>query len=456
MKKFIVIIAILFSLTTSLHSQWVKQNWPVFESIYGVSFFDANTGLVAMKTYPSSLFKIYRTTNGGFNWSENYNFVVYGMQKVDSSTAYCWGRNSATSYGFILRTFDKGSTWDSINYGLNNLSDMYFLTKDTGWVTIFDGNAARLYKTTDGGITLTYINSAGSYQTTSFFLKEKYNGNYLGYRSNYHAVKKTIDGGYNWIDLPELPIVPEFDKNGKLLTPPEVTQIAFINKDTGWVANGSKSIFKTTNGGFNWVVQYLPSGTIFTSYATKLYIVNNDIIYLSGGDKYYGGSQLYGLVYKTTNSGINWGYQQPDTVINPVWGFFTPSFINNLTGWFTNIYTINGGGPIIYTEIKNISVEHPEAYKLMQNYPNPFNPSTTIDFYLPRKSNVNLTIYDISGKTILRVIDNFQLQQGYHSYKIDDFNSLGLSSATYFYRLTAVDNSSKTSFTETKRMVYLK
>lgn len=441
----------------SLHSQWIQQHWPDFESIYGTCFFDNDIGLVAGKTWPSSFFKIYRTTNSGFNWSESYNFVVYGLQKVDSNTAYCWGRNSATSYAFILRTFDKGATWDSINFGLNYLCDIYFLSKDTGWVTIFDGNATRLYKTIDGGITLAYLNSTGFNQTTSFYLKEKYNGNYLGYRSAYQAVKKTTDGGYNWIDLPELPIMPQYDKNGKLLTPPDVTQIAFINKDTGWVCNNTKNTYKTTNGGINWVLQHIPLephlNNSFSAFGGVL-IINKDIIYASGGSYSFSSSVYRNVIFKTTNGGNNWGYQMPDTT-NGLF-YAVADFLNENTGWLINAYTTNGGGPIIYTEIKNIIVEHPEEYQLMQNYPNPFNPSTTIDFYLPHKANVELKIFDISGKTVLRIIDNFQLQQGYHSYKVNDFNSLGLSSGMYFYRLTASDNSSKISFTETKRLVYLK
>ena len=40
----------------------------------------------------------------------------------------------------------------------------------------------------------------------------------------------------------------------------------------------------------------------------------------------------------------------------------------------------------------------PESFALYNNYPNPFNPATTIKFDIPKKSNVTLSVYDITGK----------------------------------------------------------
>jgi hypothetical protein len=42
----------------------------------------------------------------------------------------------------------------------------------------------------------------------------------------------------------------------------------------------------------------------------------------------------------------------------------------------------------------------PNEYNLSQNYPNPFNPATKIDFDIPASANVELSLYDISGKEI--------------------------------------------------------
>jgi hypothetical protein len=460
MKKFILFILFLFTCSTlffsNSYSQWIKQNWPYNNSI-GTCFFDLNIGLVAGKSFTGSLYKLYKTTDGGFNWSVNYSPKgwIYSIQKIDDSTLYMRGDNSS-SY-LLYKTTNRGITWDSLNYA--SLDGMYFISKDTGWVSMHDGNYARYYLTTNGGVSFTLLYShaiSAAYETIMYFLKEKYNNNFIGYRSIYSEVKKTTDGGYNWIDLPVLPIVPQYDKKGKLLTQPDITQITFINKDTGWVANGSKSIFKTTNGGLNWIVQTMPldNHLVFNSYY-YFEIINKDTIFSDIGRFDFGNGVYRGVVFKTTNSGLNWGYQLPDTSYRIVY-FSRPFFLNSKTGWLTNIHTTNGGGPIIYTEIKNIIEEHPERYNLYQNYPNPFNPTTTIDFYLPKSSEVCLRIIDVTGRLIYKIIEGFHLAQGYHSYRIDGFSMLGLSSGVYFYKLTSSDKSGSTTFQETKQMIYIK
>ncbi|MBU0560922.1 MAG: right-handed parallel beta-helix repeat-containing protein, partial [Bacteroidetes bacterium] len=53
-------------------------------------------------------------------------------------------------------------------------------------------------------------------------------------------------------------------------------------------------------------------------------------------------------------------------------------------------------------------VEIPKTYELLGNYPNPFNPNTTISYALPYSSNVELTIYDITGKVVKVFNENGQ------------------------------------------------
>ncbi len=93
----------------------------------------------------------------------------------------------------------------------------------------------------------------------------------------------------------------------------------------------------------------------------------------------------------------------------------------------------------------------PNGFSLYQNYPNPFNPSTTIEFYLDRASDVELHIFNTLGQEV-RTIDLGRLSNGTHSTTWDGRDNSGqrLSSGMYFYRIKAG------TLIETKKMIMLK
>jgi len=85
--------------------------------------------------------------------------------------------------------------------------------------------------------------------------------------------------------------------------------------------------------------------------------------------------------------------------------------------------------------------EAPDAgLRLGQNFPNPFNPSTTISFDLPRSGHVNLSVYDVQGRTV-RTIRDGVIPEGHREVVWDGRDEKGkeVSSGVYFYRLTAAD-----------------
>ncbi|MFO7891311.1 MAG: T9SS type A sorting domain-containing protein [bacterium] len=91
-------------------------------------------------------------------------------------------------------------------------------------------------------------------------------------------------------------------------------------------------------------------------------------------------------------------------------------------------------------------IEIPNNYALSQNYPNPFNPSTTIKYDLPKAQNVIITVYDIQGRFVSKIVDEFK-QAGRHSV---EFYADNLASGVYFYRLQTEE------FTRLHKMMLVK
>ena len=93
------------------------------------------------------------------------------------------------------------------------------------------------------------------------------------------------------------------------------------------------------------------------------------------------------------------------------------------------------------------SVEtEPRTYALKQNYPNPFNPFTTIDYSVPKRSFISLSVFNAIGQEVAILIQE-EMEPGV--YKIT-FNAANLPSGIYFYKLQSAD------FVETRKMVLLR
>ena len=86
------------------------------------------------------------------------------------------------------------------------------------------------------------------------------------------------------------------------------------------------------------------------------------------------------------------------------------------------------------------------VFELDQNYPNPFNPVTKINYRLSSDNFVTLKIYDITGRVIKVLVNEFK-QRGRYSI---DFSASTLSSGIYFYVMTAGGTK------EARKMIILK
>jgi hypothetical protein len=108
------------------------------------------------------------------------------------------------------------------------------------------------------------------------------------------------------------------------------------------------------------------------------------------------------------------------------------------TGWVV----MNVLPPILSVE----NDENPLSYELAQNYPNPFNPATTISYHIPEQTFVVITVFDILGNVVEKLVDEEKIAG---SYEIE-FDGSKLSSGIYYYQIISG------SFTKTRKMVLLK
>lgn len=117
----------------------------------------------------------------------------------------------------------------------------------------------------------------------------------------------------------------------------------------------------------------------------------------------------------------------------------------------TDLYmlSVTGDSP---TPVEELPIESlPDGYALFQNYPNPFNGATHIQFTLPRRAAVTLTIYNVLGQQVRR------FEESTHSaglFQLDwdgtDDRHSEVASGIYFYSLTTSD------LTITKKMILVK
>ncbi len=71
-------------------------------------------------------------------------------------------------------------------------------------------------------------------------------------------------------------------------------------------------------------------------------------------------------------------------------------------------------------------------WKLHQNYPNPFNPLTTITYDVLNKGRVYLSVYNVTGQEVARLMEGQTLPNGRYTASWD---ARDFSSGVYFYRI---------------------
>ncbi len=129
-----------------------------------------------------------------------------------------------------------------------------------------------------------------------------------------------------------------------------------------------------------------------------------------------------------------------------------------VTFWMVNAqdgeFSVATDPRVLFLENHGVGIaemEIPESYHLYQNYPNPFNPSTSIRYDLPEAAEVQLIIYDITG----RVVQDLQVgSQSAGSYVVQwngiSKNGVQVSTGVYLCSIQTA------SYSHVIKMLYLK
>jgi photosystem II stability/assembly factor-like uncharacterized protein len=407
MKKLIYLLLIFIFNIGTLCSQWMQQQSSVTNTLYGVSFLDAYTGLAVGEQA-----KIILTGDGGVFWESKLGGLGYYLKAVkfvNPDVAYAVG-----SLGNIVKSTDGGNVW-SLQY--TGIFDKTFNCVD--FIDIYYGLCAgdngTVMKTTDGG---EHWNQMLQITTTMLGMHffDLNTGIMCGTGG---VIWKTTNGGVNWTS--------RYSGYGN-----DLYAVDFYDDYTGVIVGTQGLILLSTNTGNTWTMR--PSGATNVTLFGVSCASANRMTAVGGG----------ATVVTSTDGGQTWGFQATNYT-----NLYLRSidFVNDNFGCTVGqaglLYnTQNGGG----VNILNISSKIPEKYLLRQNYPNPFNPSTSIEFDIKKSNNIKIDIFNTAG-ILIETILNRKLSAG--SYKIN-WDSKNLSSGIYFYRLTTDE------FSETKRMTLIK
>ncbi len=391
---------------------------------------------------------ISRSTNGGGFWQQVGGGDGGGVavDPSNSNNVYCTAGYYDTLWAFRrYRSSNAGINWTELNTGIDISTQWYhkIRTDLVAPVYLYNNSGNYVYKSINNGDTWTKLN------TEAFPGTDIANINVSRYVSPGAVVYAALNPGgsegqklrvYDGVSWSERSSgLPSFFSVRSVKPHPTNVNVAYALMDG--LAAGNK-VFKTTNKGIDWTnisgnIPNVPMGDIIP------HPTNDNLLYV--------GTEMG--CYKTSNGGVNWyrwnnGMPEATIVTEMVAidSISTRSKYYILAATYGNsimIREISGDDP---NGISTINSNVPKGFKLNQNYPNPFNPVTNINFELPAREFVNITIYDASGKEVQSLV-NENLNSGVYNYS---FNAVSLSTGIYFYRISAG------KFTETKKMVLVK
>jgi hypothetical protein len=440
-------------------------------------------------TFDDECYAILQVSDGGFVACGSVVADALFL-KLNAQGELLWDR-SFGEYGFgesinsIEETTDGGFILAGSRSASNpNICDIYLVKTDSEgnilWEQRFgkddDEWASAVHQTLDGGYVLAgTTESFGTSDKDIFLLKTGPLGNLEWYRiygdmywDYCHDMQITSDGGYilagstciDWLQDDYDIYLVKTDEHGNVewqcnLGGSNDESCASVRQtvDGGYILGGKTQsyglpagssngyIVKTdSSGGFEWDYWF---GSDAQDYCTTIIPVENGYTFSGYAQTYQPpdqdshiilgkidetGSLIWTQIYRFAD---NQSERSRDLDVTLDGGYILGGISNRLNSCNDNIF-------IIRTESDLTEIEDPRLTLSLSKtltpsvYPNPFNPITEISYCLDIDSHVSLSVYDLGGRLIARLIDGWE-SAGNHRAILD---AADLPSGMYIYRLT--------------------
>ncbi len=384
--------------------------------------------------------------------------TLFTVTCTDSNNIWAGGEN-----GTILHSTDGGRTWNAQASGTTlRVHKLRFVDAQHGWAACGapNGYGGALLHTTNGGGTWT----------------PQLDGTYYGFISALAATSRfdcwAADG---YCDLERSADELTWTGRSVCATAPWpggwIYGISFPDSTHGWVVGGgdigSAGILHTSDGGGDWSLQPAP----YAGELDGVVAVDSRHAWIWGAG--WWGNMSGGFILHTIDGGTTWGLQEPAQSYNLHELFFADSssgwgagtygtivrttdcgdtWTQQATGTSATLYGMQFSDPHHGWAVGEGGVMlryFPDGYTLGvgdtppalsatigQNVPNPFGPQTTLSFALATAGRVQLSLYDVQGRLIRKLIDG-GLAAGRHEAVWDgrDETGIQMSPGTYIARL---------------------